>query len=264
MVEYRSDLFKGTAEYYDRFRLPYPTALFDDLRNRVSLSERARVVDLACGTGQIAFPLATHVSEILAVDQEEESIAFGRAKADALGVTNIRWVVSAAEDVALEGAFDLVAIGNAFHRLERGVVVERLLPHLPDGACVALLWGGTPWRGERPWQRTLFETLERWRDTAGVRDRVPQGWEDAIDRDPHENVFRRAGLTYEGEFRFAVDAQWTVESLAGFVYSTSFLNRQALGDKVSDFERDLRRVIGDEVVEAEMGFAYQLARKARR
>jgi SAM-dependent methyltransferase len=265
-LRYRTDLFKGTAEYYDRYRVAYPAVLLDDLRARVRLDGASRLLDLACGTGQIAFPLAAHVAEVWAVDQEAESIAFGKRKAERLGVTNIEWIAAAAEHVRLEGVFDLVAIGNAFHRLDRDAVAEHLVPHLADRGCIALLWGGTPWLGDHQWQRVLHDTLERWRDALDARDRVPEGWEEAIDRDPHEQVLRRAGLSYEGSFEFSVVVRWSVESLIGLVYSTSFLNRTVLEHHVAAFEDDLRsRLLGccpDGVFEQHMTFAYELARRS--
>jgi hypothetical protein len=41
-----------------------------------------------------------------------------------------------------------------------------------------------------------------------------------VERDPHEQVLRRAGLSYEGKIEFSVATRWTVESLIGFAYST--------------------------------------------
>jgi SAM-dependent methyltransferase len=264
-LRYRKDLFKGTAEYYDRFRRPYPAALFDDLRARVPLGGDDRVLDLACGTGQIAFPLAPHVAEVWAVDQEAEFVEFGQAKAARVGVRNTRWITAAAEDVVLEGAFALAAVGNAFHRLDRDAVAARVAAHLRGGGCVALLWGGTPWRGGRRWQRVMNETLERWMDLVGARSRVPEAWEDAMDRDPSEQVLRRVGFSYEGEFEFSAVERWNLESLTGFVYSTSFLNRDALGRRADDFEVDLRRKLlaccADGAFEQEATFAYELARR---
>ena len=153
---FRRDLYAGTAPWYDRFRLPYPSSLIDDLRARVPLDSASRVLDLACGTGQIAFALAAdpgEVGELVAVDQEAESVEFGRAKAARLGIDNIDWKTASAEDAALDGTFRLVAIGNAFHRLDRDAVARRLIPHLESRGCIALLWGGSPFTGDDPWQR---------------------------------------------------------------------------------------------------------------
>ena len=262
---YRRDLYKGTAEYYDRFRPAYPAALFDDLRAGVPLHGDARVLDLACGPGPIALSLAPHVGEVWAVDQESEFIDFARQKSAALGLTNIDWVVATAEEVKLEGAFDLVAIGNAFHRLDRDAVARRLAPHVRAGGCVALLWTRTPNRGDRPWQRALEETLERWMNIVQSRDRVPAGWEEQMDRDPSKDVLERVGFTYEGEFEFSVPERWSIESLAGFVYSTSFLNREALGNHADSFSADLRirllDICPDGVFEQDVTFVYELARR---
>jgi SAM-dependent methyltransferase len=265
-LEYRKDLFKGTAEYYDVFRPPYPAVLVDDLEARVPLGSGGRLLDLACGTGQIAFALAARVADVWAVDQEAEFIEFGTRKAERLGVTNIQWIAAAAEDVTLEGAFDLVAIGNAFHRLDRDAVARRLIPHLRERGCVALLWSDSPSRGDRPWQRVLHDTVERWTDAVGARDRVPKGWEQAMDRDPHQNVLQRAGLSYEGLFEFSAVERWTVESLIGFVSSTSVLNRAVLAHHADAFEHDLRgQLLGccpDGVFEQDLTSAYELARRA--
>ena len=263
-LRFRTDLYKGTAEYYDRFRPPYPAVLLDHLRARVPLDGGSRVLDLACGTGQIAFALAADVEEVWAVDQEAEFLAFADSKARRFGVTNINWIEARAEDVELERRFDLVAIGNAFHRLDRDVVANRVVRHLTEGGCIALLWSDTPMRGDQPWQVVMRATVERWMDDVGARSRVPAGWEQAMDRDPHMAVLRRAGLTYEGKFEFSVVEGWSVESLIGWVYSTSFLNRGALGDRADAFESDLRDKLldccPDGVFEEGVTFAYELAR----
>jgi len=264
-LRYRKDLFEGTAEYYDRFRPPYPDELIDDLRARVPLDATSRVLDLACGTGQIAFALAADVAEVLAVDQEAEMIELVAHKARRLGVANVHAIAATAEAVPLDGCFDLVSIGNAFHRLDRDAVAGRLAAHISDGGCVALLWSGPPWLGEPPWHRVLDETLTQWRDALGARDRVPEGWEEAIDRDPHEQVLRRAGFTYEGMFEFSAVERWTVESLVGFTYSTSFLNRAVLGRQAAAFEEELRGQLlacrPDGVFEQELSFMFELARR---
>lgn len=197
----RTDLFRGVAPYYDAFRPPYPPEMLEELLGRVPISGAGRLLDLACGTGQIALPLADRFVEVWAVDQEEDSIAFGRS---------------------------------------------------------------TPWVGSAPWQPALGRLLGEWTQRARAIDRVPPGWEAAIDADPHEQVLRRAGLNYVGRFEFGREQIWTLETLKGFVYSTSFLNRGALGSMVDEFERELARWVAFFGPEGTLGevnsFVYELAR----
>jgi SAM-dependent methyltransferase len=264
-LRFHTDLYRGTAPFYDRYRPPYPEELTADLTQRLPASGRGRLLDLACGTGQIAFPLAHSFAEVWAVDQEEESVAYGRAKAETKGVSNITWVSGAAESVVLDGPFELVAVGNAFQRLNRQLVAERMFTWLQPGGGAALLWGGTPWTGARPWQKAMAELFSDWMAEAAATDRVPAGWEAAMSEDPHDQVLRRAGLQYVGHFEFSAVQSWTAESLTGFVYSTSFLNQEALGEKRSAFERDLAERLlpyeRDGTFEVLASYAYDLARK---
>jgi SAM-dependent methyltransferase len=262
--QFRKDLYEGTAAFYDRHRPPYPEALLEDLRQRVPVTGQGRLLDLACGTGQLAIPLSSDFDEVWAVDQEPEAVAFGRNKAEQLGIANIKWLAGAAEDVALDGDFDLAVIGNAFHRLRREVVARRLLSLLAPGGAVALVWGDTPGRGERPWQRELALAFRTWTARLGATDRVPERWEQAMASDPHNTVLERAGFVYEGKFEFIVEQRWTVESLIGFAYSTSLLNLSVVGDRRDEFEHDLRTRLTscdpDGVFVETASYAYELAR----
>jgi SAM-dependent methyltransferase len=255
-LAFRRDLYRGTAAFYDQYRLGYPDVLVDDLQARLPVSGRGRLLDLACGTGQIGFGLADCFAEVVAVDQEAETVAFAAAKAEARGVRNIVWVTDSAETVNLEeGSFKLVAIGNAFHRLDRQVVAQRAFGWLQAGGGLALLWGGIPDRGNLPWQKALEECFADWMNRLNVSDRVPWRWQAVMDADPHAQVLRRAGFDYRGRFDFTAHHTWTVETLIGFAYSTSFLNRPVLEERAAEFGTDLtERLLAVE-------YAYELAVK---
>jgi hypothetical protein len=128
-----------------------------------------------------------------------------------------------------------------------------------------VLWSDPSWEGEQPWQRAFNDTLERWQDAVGARDRVPADWEAAIDRDPHERVLQRAGLVCEQGYECTVPQRWTVETLIGFIYGTSFLNRTALDGRTDEFERDVRAALlgiqPDGVFEQDVSYAFELARR---
>ena len=149
-LHFAVDLYHGTAEYYDRYRLPYPEAMIEDLIARTGVSGQGRLLDLACGTGQLAFPLRRSFAEVWAVDREPDFAQMVQAKTGKLGAGNIRPVTADAETLDAEpGHFELPVIGSAFHRLHRDLVAARLLHWLRPGGCVALCWADVPQLSDR-------------------------------------------------------------------------------------------------------------------
>ena len=79
-IEFDRDLYRGTAGDYDRFRVPYPQSMIDDLLERAQPSGHGWLLDLACGTGQITFAVSRQFAEVWAVDQEVDMIDVVRGK----------------------------------------------------------------------------------------------------------------------------------------------------------------------------------------
>ena len=142
--------FKSTAEFYSRFRVPYPESLVSGLKADADLSDDAQVLDLATGPGRLALALApslpagalsrgarggTPRKNIVAVDVETEMLEEGKRVARRKGVANVQWIHSRAEDLTVApGTLDLVTIGEAFHRLDQDVVLRRIRQWLKVGA----------------------------------------------------------------------------------------------------------------------------------
>jgi SAM-dependent methyltransferase len=258
---FRRDLYRGTAVDYERFRVPYPGALIADLVRRCGPDPHGRALDLACGTGQITFAVREFFGEVWAVDQEPAMIEVVREKATRAG--GVRALVASAEELAVpDGAFDLVGVGNAFHRLPRRRIADLAHGWLRPGGHLALLWSESPWRGGLPWQRDLAEVLARWMDRVRGHERIPAGVEEERRRLPDREVLEGAGFEAVGRFGFPTPHTWTPEALVGNVLSTSVLSRQALGDQARPFEADLRRALGahDTLTET-IDFAYELGRR---
>jgi SAM-dependent methyltransferase len=265
-VRFAADLYRGTAGYYDRYRLPHPEAMLADLVRRAGVSGHGRLLDLACGTGQLAFPLRRWFFEVWAVDQEPDMVEMVRAKAAAMGAGDVRPIVSDAGTLDAEPEyFELAVIGNAFHRLDRDLVAGRILGWLRPGGCVALCWSSGPWIGEEDWQRALAATLDRWRAALGAEHRVPAGWDLARRRRPDLQVLSDAGLEAAGRHELAVEHRWSVAELAGYIRSTSFLPASVLGEQAAAFDADLAASLGPHshggTFTETVSFAYELARK---
>jgi SAM-dependent methyltransferase len=266
-LEFRRDLYRGTARYYDRFRVPYPRALVDDLLERVAPARGGRLLDLACGTGQVSFAVHGSFAEVWAVDQEPDMTDLVRQKAAAAGMANIRVLTSPAEDLpAAEESFDLIAIGNAFHRLPRAAVAASALRWLRPGRHLALLFSGmNPWEGDEPWQRAMAGVVDHWMTRTGGRDRIPPGYEEDRRQRPDVAVLRAAGFEVAAGHEFPAAHVWTAETLVGYAFSTSVLSPSALGGHAHDLETDLRRELGAYEsaggLRETIGFAYELVRR---
>jgi SAM-dependent methyltransferase len=265
--EFRRDLYRGTARDYDRFRVPYPRSMIDDLAQRSGANGQGTLLDLACGTGQVTFALAGRFGEVWAVDQEPDMTSLVAEKTRAAGLGHIRVLTTSAEDLpAPDGSFDLIAIGNAFHRLPRAAVAASALRWLRPAQFLALLYSGeNPWLGEAPWQRAMAGVVDFWMTRSGGHDRIPPGYEQDRRERPDWTVLRDAGFEVLGEHRFPTDHSWTSETLTGFVFSTSILSRSGLGSHAGDLAADLRRELrGFETcggLPETIGFVYQLARR---
>ena len=237
-----SDLFAGTAESYARYRLPYPEELLDDLRHRAGITGEGRLLDLACGPGRVALPLATHFGEVWAVDQEPEMIEVGRAQAEQQGLSNIRWLVGRAEDVeASPGSFELITIGEAFHRLDQRLIAQSAMAWLAPGRCLATLGCFSLMQGREPWHDILRTVVRRWADhgstaqPAGMRPSPqPRG------ADHERQVLTALGFEHVGAYGFPHPYVWTLDSILGNLHSTSKLSKRALGDEAERFDADLR------------------------
>ena len=265
-LQFAADLYHGAAGYYDSYRLPYPDAMIGYVTDQAGVSGQGRLLDLACGTGQLTFPLRRWFSEVWAVDREPDMVEAVRAKADGIGAENIRTVTADAETLdAPPEYFELAVIGNAFHRLRRDLVAGRLLGWLRPGGCVALCWSDAPQAGDEEWQRAFAGLLGKWRRMLRAEDRIPANWEEPQRRRPDHQVLSEAGFELAGRRDLTVEHRWSLPELAGWVRSTSFLPAPVLADQGTAFDADLAGALGpfadDGTVHQAVGFFCELGRK---
>ena len=261
------DLYRGTAEYYDRFRLPYPDALIADLVRRTGASGAGRLLDLACGTGQLAFALRSSFDSVWAVDQEPDMVAVVRAKAgSATGAGRIVPAVSSVEELdAPPSHFSVAVIGNAFHRLPRDLVASRVHGWLEPGGFLALCWSAATQLGPLDWQVAFGGLLSRWTTALGGGDRIPANWDRARRERPDAAVLTEAGFELSGRSEFVVEHRWTLAELAGFARTLSSLPAAGLAASGAAFDDSLAAELGpyarDGYLTETVSFGCELARK---
>lgn len=195
--------------------------------------------------------------------------ALVRQKAEASGeAARFRIRTCAAEELdAPSAGFDLVTIGNAFHRMQRDAIAAKVLRWLRPGGYLALLWGRGPEAGPASWQQALSDLSERWRHHAGIMDRVPAGYQAAREERPDLVILREAGFEIAGRCEFGFSHEWTADEIAGHAFSTSVLSEAALGDLAPAFTADLRRALlaaePSGRFRQDSTFALELARRPR-
>ena len=238
----RPSAFAGTADDYVRYRPPYPRLVLDGLLAEARLPGDARLLDLACGPGRVSLPIADHFTEVWAVDQEPEMIEAGRREAARLGVTNVRWCVGRAETFDAPAAtFDLVTIGEAFHRLDRPHVARLAFNWLKPGGALVTLGFGIP-EHAASWRRVMAAVVRDFVGEPARRLGAPNSTP-ALELADQEREIRDAGFADVASRSFAVRQEWTVEALLGNARSTSILSRAALGSRHKDFEAALAKAL---------------------
>ena len=260
------DAFAGTATYYARYRVPYPAGLLKDLITRAGLTGAGRLLDLACGPGRVALALASSLQEIWAIDLEPEMIVVGQHEATQRGVHNITWMVGKAEELAAPPAsFVLITIGEAFHRLDQQRVAQHTLQWLQPGGCLAILGGYGPWSGTEPWQRLVAAIVRHWTSHHAAHGAVAAQPQPGSGPDHNERVLRATGFVEVASYPFVVPHDWTIDTLIGNLYSTSFCSKRVLGDNAAAFEAELKAALlahdPSGTYSEQMRFGYTIGRK---
>ncbi|GAA3796724.1 class I SAM-dependent methyltransferase [Sphaerisporangium flaviroseum] len=142
-------LFDGAAVYYNRYRHGYGEEVVDHMARELALGRRSRVLDLGCGPGTLAIPLARFAGAVVAVDPSDDMLAEGRRRSPA----NVQWLKgdsSRLKELPLRRV-DHVVMGRSFHWMDRARVLADLDGMLPPTGAVVLV-GPTATLVEPPWE----------------------------------------------------------------------------------------------------------------
>jgi ubiquinone/menaquinone biosynthesis C-methylase UbiE len=133
----------------DRYHLRpiYPPETFA-LLGELIVDEPRAVLDVGCGPGNVARPLAEYAERIDAVDISLPMLA--RAREMPGGASpKIRWLHGRAEEVELQPPYALITAGESLHWMDWGMVLPRFAQLLtPHGALaiVSTEEQSVPWR----------------------------------------------------------------------------------------------------------------------
>lgn len=147
----------GMARAY-RHRPPYGDATFDMLVALVLEDRDAAVLDVGCGTGDLARPLAERFERVDAVDASEAMVAAGKACSGGKA-PGLHWIVAPMETAPLTGPYDLAVAGESIHWMNWERVFPRIAEALAPEAMLAIIERR---EAAQPWADELGRLIRRY------------------------------------------------------------------------------------------------------
>lgn len=120
-----------------RYRPPYPEEVFDLLTNLITVVPH-RVLDVGCGSGEIARYLVRRVEHVDAVDFSSAMIETGKQLPGGHD-PRLRWLCGAIEDAPLDPPYALITAGASLHWMAWPVVFPRLQAALACGGYLVFI-----------------------------------------------------------------------------------------------------------------------------
>ncbi|AOA58094.1 class I SAM-dependent methyltransferase [Acinetobacter larvae] len=225
------DYFSKNAVGYALYRPSYPTDLINKLANLCSSHQR--VLDCACGTGQLSVLLAERFNEVIATDASAAQIEQAESKAGVL------YKVAGAEESGLaDQSVDLITVAQAAHWLDLDAFYHEVQRVARPNAVIALISYGilhVDGAEDSALQQFYYQTISEYWPIE--RKHVEDGYQSLY--------FPFAEITVPPINMYAY---WDLEELIGYLKTWSAVHRaqEVLGyNPVDQLQDKLRRQWGN-------------------
>ncbi len=234
-----TELFKGTYEYYTKYRPGIPEKVANKILNGFDVGQKDRIIDIGCGTGQVALALDGKCQEMVCLDSDPGMLKEAK-KALKKPKSKISWLnydsseLSQLKDL---GLFKVATICRAFHWMNQEQVLRDLDDMIVQDGGVAIFGDGSIWTGKEEWQLTVKRVVQKYlgeeRRAGKEKFKQPsETWEEIISRSPFSHL-------HQQDVR--VRRNWGVESIVGWLFSSSFASPKHFGSQVGSFKKDIER-----------------------
>jgi ubiquinone/menaquinone biosynthesis C-methylase UbiE len=217
----------------------YPQEFFDYVVANAKLNGRGRLLDLGCGTGELAIPLAKYFEYVLGLDPDLGMLKEARKKQYALGINNISFNKGSSKNLEkVNGTFKLVTMGQSFHWMDEKTVLKSLYERLePRGGVVIV--GTSPIDQNRLMMqanKAVGTAIGKYlgpNRRAGKHIYTPTGenWE--------TKLFPQSAFRKIEKRTYVIKVKRTAEQIVGNLFSMSFASRKLLGLQSEEFEKEL-------------------------
>jgi trans-aconitate methyltransferase len=233
------ELFAGTAGYYATFRPPIPASVVTSVVDGVALDGRGVLLDVGTGTGEVILAFRHAFEEFVGLEPDEAMLSYALARlGEDLPESKLHLVHGAAPELPSQWEpYRAVIFSRSFHWVDVEVTAKRCWDALAFGGACVVMGDGSFWTGDEAWQETVRHVVKRWLGEArraGASAYSPPAR-------PFEDVLADAGFEDIRQTRIPERRTWTIDSIFGYLYSTSFSARHLYGERIGAFEAELRK-----------------------
>ncbi|MGH8885168.1 MAG: class I SAM-dependent methyltransferase [Egibacteraceae bacterium] len=260
-------MFSGTVEHYCRYRPGIPAEVADILVAVAPEYHPRRLLDIGTGTGLVIEAVLACFDDIIGIDPDADMLAAAEASLRP-GVppsTRLAFQQCAAEELTPPNGWQahLVTICRTFHWLDQPTVLRRLADQVtPDGA-VAIFGDKSFWTTSNPWQTAVRGVVQEF---LGSQRRAGNGMFRQHDR-PYSEILEDSAFDQVEQIRVPVQREWSIETILGCLYSTSFAAPRLFGERLDEFEQALTQTLAefsDDVFEEHNEFVIHIGRRSAR
>ncbi|MFC0523012.1 hypothetical protein ACFFGV_05315 [Pontibacillus salicampi] len=120
--------------------------------------------------------------------------------------------------------------------MNRDSLLTSLYPYLTDGGAICIIDPDRSEQGNREWRDSLHYIVQKW---YGEKRRAGEAYYEHP-KEAYEDIIRRSPFHLEQVRIPSFEWKWSISSLIGYIYSTSFGAKRYVGEDAPYFEQEVR------------------------
>jgi trans-aconitate methyltransferase len=201
----------------------YPEETFSLLAGLCD-SDCPRLLDVGCGTGEIARRIAPRVAHVDAVDLSSAMLTKGKGLPGGQA-PNLRWIQGETETVALTPPYGLITAASSLHWMEWSIVLPRFAQMLTPNGVLAIVFEHSTI--PEPYARAIGNLVGESLTTRGIPIREPY---DLIDELRQRHLFTVLG---EQQTQTTLQEQ-SIDDFVGSFHARTSFSRERMGAEVAE------------------------------
>ncbi len=234
------ELYKGTHEYYAEYRPGIPEEVINVIVEHFDIKPSDRILDIGCGTGQIALAMEGKCGEMVCLDPDPKMLELAK-KATKNSKIRIIWINRGSKDLRellkeKLGTFKLATICRAFNWMDQEQVLNDLDALINENGGVVAFGDKSLWTGAEEWQQAVKKVIQKY---LGEERRAGKGKFKASG-EPWDDIIARSPFRFVKIHDVPIVRNWDVESIIGYLFSTSFAAPHLFGDQLDRFKEETK------------------------